>query len=401
MKAQSSLGINSFGHNSENHQGNNSMDRSPWTADTTYQICDRCVMDTSDPEISFNEKGVCSHCMNFDEEKNRVWFPGKEGEKRLASIVDEIKKEGLDKKYDSIMGLSGGVDSSFMAYQVSKLGLRPLVVHVDAGWNSELAVKNIENICRKLRFDLYTHVIDWAEIRDLQVAFFRSGVANQDVPQDHAFFASLYHFAVKNRIKYVLSGGNYATESVLPKTWGYNAMDSRHLKSIHKSFGKRKLKSFPIISFFQYYIYFRYIKGMTVIRPLNYLPYDKLEAKKILADKLGWRDYGCKHGESRFTRFFQCYFLPTRFGYDKRRAHLSSLILSGQMTRDEALRELENLPYDESTLRQDFCFITKKLGISEAEFNDLLSMPIRTHREYKSNEIWFNVSRKLRTFWTR
>lgn len=361
-----------------------------------YRMCVRCVMDTTDPEITFDQNGVCNHCNDFDEQRNKVWFPNDEGRRKLAIIVERIKKEGLGKKYDCIMGLSGGVDSSFMAYQVSKLGLRPLVIHVDAGWNTELAVQNIEGICRRLGFDLYTHVIDWSEVRDLQLAFLKSGVANQDVPQDHVFFAAIYHFAVKNRARYVLLGSNFATESVLPRSWGYNPMDLRHLRSIHTRFGERKLRSYPTITFFQQYIYYRYIRSMTIIRPLNYMPYNKTEAKKILADELGWRDYGYKHGESGFTKFFQGYLLPTRFGYDKRRAHLSSLILSDQVTRVEALKELEKPPYDESTLRRDICFVAKKLGISESEFQNLLSLPIKTYLDYKHNQRLFQIAKKVR-----
>ncbi|MFC1817259.1 N-acetyl sugar amidotransferase, partial [Thermodesulfobacteriota bacterium] len=208
-----------------------------------YQICTRCIMDTTAQEIRFDDNGVCSFCTQVETQIRPHWFPNDKGMEKLQAIIKKIKHSGQGKDYDSIMGLSGGADSSFMALQVKKLGLRPLVVHVDGGWNSQVAVNNIENIIKKLDFDLHTHVVDWEEMRDLQVAFIRSGVANVDIPQDHAFFAVLYHFAAQHKIKYVLSGSNFATESILPSSWGYDAMDSRHLKSIHKRFGEKKLKT--------------------------------------------------------------------------------------------------------------------------------------------------------------
>lgn len=366
-----------------------------------YQICARCIMDTSDPEISFDENGVCNHCRRFDEVSRSDWFPNEEGERRLAQIVDTIKAEGRGKEYDCALGLSGGVDSSYLAYKAKEYGLRPLVIHVDAGWNSELAVSNIENICKVLDYDLHTHVVDWEDMRDMQLAFLRSGVANQDAPQDHAFFVALYSFAVKNNIRYVLNGSNIATESILPQSWGYNAMDSKFLQAIHRQFGSRKLTAYPTVSFLQYHFYYPYIRRMRVVRMLNYLHYNREEAKQLLIDKLGWKDYGAKHYESRFTKFFQGYFLPTRFGYDKRRAHLSSLVVSGQISRSDALAEMEESKYPDAEQREDRAYIIKKLGLSEEEFERLLNMPHKTFRDYPSNAKLYAKLFKLRAFLSR
>jgi N-acetyl sugar amidotransferase len=363
-----------------------------------YQVCSRCVMDTSDPDIRFDAAGQCSWCTRFDTVVRRDWHPDAVGSARLQALVDMIRRETAGRDYDCIIGLSGGIDSSFTAYVARRqLGLRMLAVHVDAGWNSELAVKNIENIVKRLDIDLHTHVVDWEEMRDLQLAFLRSGVANQDVPQDHAFFAALYRFAVAKGIRWVLSGGNIATESVLPPAWGYNAMDLRHVKSIHRRFGSLPLRTFPTCSFLEYYLYYPFIRGMRVVRPLNYMRYVKSEALATLEHELGYRYYGTKHGESRFTKFFQNYWLPERFGYDKRRAHLSSLVLSGQLTREQALAELAVPSYaNPAELAEDKAFVAKKLGLSVQEFDGLLGGALHSHRDYPSNEWLFALKDRAR-----
>jgi len=351
-------------------------------------------MDTTDPEISFDERGICSHCRNFEENIRKDWHP--DDQEQLRIIAESIKAEGEGREYDSIMGLSGGVDSSYLAYQAKRLGLRPLAVHVDAGWNSEIAVKNIENLVKKLGFDLHTYVVDWDEMQDLQASFFRAGVANQDVPQDHAFTASLYREALKKGIKTILSGGNIATESILPPAWAYNAMDLRHLKAIHKRFGKRKLKTYPTINFFQYYIYYPYIRRIKTVRLLNYLPYNKEEAIRTLESELGWRNYGGKHFESRFTKFQQAHFRPIKFGYEERKAYLSSLILSGQMSREDAIKEMEKKIYSEDQLQEDQLFVIKKLGLSKNEFKEIMAMPNKTYRDYPSNSSLFRLKDRLK-----
>ena len=361
----------------------------------TYQVCKKCVMDTTDPDIQFDEHGICNHCSNFETNIRQNWFPNELGKNMLDQIVSKIKNSGKNNAYDCIIGLSGGVDSSYIAYKAIELGLKPLAVHVDAGWNSELAVKNIENLVKILNIDLYTHVIDWEEMRDLQAAYFRAGVANLDVPQDHAFSAGVYNFADKNKIKYILSGSNYATESILPKAWGYSAMDLRNLMAIHRKYGKRKLKTFPKLNFIKYHFFYPKIKKISVVRPLNYMPYNRSQAIAILENNVKWRYYGGKHHESRFTKLFQSYYLPTKFGYDKRKAHLSSLIVSGQITRNQAVNELKMPLYDEKELRNDLTFVIKKLGFSDEEFIKILNGPIHSYREYPNNEWIFNLIRYI------
>ena len=351
-----------------------------------YQICTCCVMDTTDPEIDFDEHGVCNHCRNFEQNIKPMW-PSLEGDQaKLDAMIQTVKTYGKGKRYDCIIGLSGGVDSSYLAVKVAEWGLRPLVVHVDAGWNSELAVMNIEQICRRLGFDLVTHVVDWEEMRDMQVAFLRSNLANQDVPQDHAFFAALYGYAEKSGIKYVINGSNFATESILPAAWGYDAMDATHVKSIHARFGTRSRGDFPIVSFFDLYVKYPFILKMEVLRPLNLLPYNKEEAIQILEKDYGWRYYGGKHYESRWTRFFQAYYLPYKFGYDKRKAHLSSLVVSGQISRSDALEALQVPLYDPKLLVEDKIFIAKKLGISVSEFEALVDQPVHHFSEFPNHQ---------------
>lgn len=347
-----------------------------------YKCCSRCVMDTTDPEIFFDDQGVCNHCHQFDKHTSLEWFPNQEGADRLKAIVEKIKLEGQGKEYDCILGLSGGVDSSYLALKVRDWGLRPLVMHVDAGWNSELAVANIEKIVKYCGYDLYTHVVDWEDMRDLHLSYLQASVANQDVPQDHIFFASLYHFATKNNIRYILSGSNFATESIFPSAWHGSAMDSTNLKAIHKKYGKRKLVNYETISFFKYYLWYPFVKKMRTVNPLNFMPYDKAAAVKDLEKTVGYTPYARKHGESIFTKFFQNYYLPTKFGMDKRRPHLSSLIVSGQMTREEALKKLDESLYTPEELQIDITYLCKKLRISRDEFDRLMQSPIHHYSDY-------------------
>jgi len=360
-----------------------------------YQQCTRCVMDTSDPAISFDSDGVCSHCHEFDEVTSKDWFPNEEGAKRLSKIIDQIRNDGKGREYDCIIGLSGGVDSSYMAIKVHEWGLRPLVVHVDAGWNSELAVANIEKIVKHCNYDLHTHVVDWDEMRDLQLAYLRAGISNQDVPQDHVFFASLYHFATRNDIRYILSGGNVATESVAPKSWHGSAMDAINLKAIHRTFGGLSLKTYSTIGFFDYYLWYPFFKKMRTIRPLNYMNYNKNEAMAELEQTIGWRSYGRKHGESLFTKFFQNHYLPIKFGYDKRLPHLSSLIVSGQMTRVEALQKLSEPLYDPQELAVDVKYLCKKLQISAAQLDEFITSPNHEYSEFPNWDPKHRMAKKL------
>ncbi|WP_276668888.1 N-acetyl sugar amidotransferase [Thalassolituus oleivorans] len=368
---------------------------------STYQMCTRCVMDTTDNEITFDENGVCNHCHQFDTETSNRWFPNEKGKQQLQQIFDRIKDERKNYEYDCVLGLSGGLDSSYLALMMKEYGMRPLVVHVDAGWNSELAVYNIEKVVKYCGYDLHTHVMNWQEVRDLQLAYLKSGIANQDVVQDHAFFASLYHFAVANQVNYVISGGNIATESVFPKSWHHTAMDAINLKAIHKKFGQLRLKDYKVISFLQYYLYYPFIKNMKVILPLNYIPYSKELALEELKEKVGYKPYGRKHGESRFTKFFQNYYLPEKFNMDKRKIHFSSMVLSGLMTREEALTELAKPLYDESELREDKYYIAKKLGITIDQLDEYISSPGHDYSEYPNWDSRYAFMKRVQSLVSR
>ena len=352
---------------------------------TCYQICCNCVMDTTDPEIQFDADGICNHCRDFKRHQKPQLLGTQEGSVALDKIVREIVVCSKGKDYDCIIGISGGVDSSYVAYRVLELGLRPLAVHVDTGWNSELAVSNIEKIVSALRIDLHTTVIDWDEMRDLQLAFLRSGVANCDVPQDHAFIAVLFKLAASKNIKWIISGHNLQTESILPDAWGYTSIDRKHLLAVHRQFGTRGLRTFPTYSLFDYTFYWPYVRGIKILKMLNFEDYDKAVAKQFLMDRFGWRDYGGKHYESRFTKFFQSYYLPKKFGFDKRRAHLASLVVSGQMKRDDALGVLKIPPYAEAGIAEDGSFIAKKLGIPRGELERLIAESPKTYRDYPSH----------------
>lgn len=357
-----------------------------------YKICSRCIMDTSDPEIMFNENDVCNHCITYDERAQQELHYNEEGQHELNKLVDKIKRDGKGKQYDSVIGVSGGVDSTFLAYQVKKLGLRPLAIHLDNGWNSELAISNIENILKRLEIDLYTHVIDWEEFKDLQVSFLRSSVPNCEIPTDHAVVSLFFKVAAQKGIRYLIRGGNLVTEGILPASWGYDAKDLRHIKAIHKNFGSGKLRTLPRMGLLGW-TYNTFIRGVKFIPLLNYIPYNKDEAKKIIMNELDWRDYGGKHYESIYTRFFQGYILPKKFGFDKRRAHLSTLICSGQTTREAALEEIKREPYpNEKMMVDDMEYVVKKLGITSSEFESIMKEPPKTYKDYPNNAKIFNKS---------
>jgi N-acetyl sugar amidotransferase len=332
-------------------------------------------MDISDPEINIQGDLGCNNCISMKSSLGSLWFMNKDGEEKLKELLTAIMKEGKGKKYDSILGLSGGVDSSYLALKAFDWGLRPLVVHVDAGWNSELAVYNIQSILDFTGWDLHTRVINWNEMADLHRSFLRSGISNQDVPQDHAFFASLYSFAEKNKIKYILNGGNMSTEGIFPKSWHGSAMDSKNLLAIHNKFGEKKLKDYPTISFYDYYFKFPILRGIRPVRPLNLIPYNKELALKELEERISYKRYPNKHGESVFTRFFQDYFLINRFGFDKRVPHFSSLIVSGQMSREDALIKISHPLYSPGALERDIDFLCRKLRLTRHEFTEIVNSP--------------------------
>ena len=351
-----------------------------------YQICKSCVMDTSDSAIQFDEDGICDHCNTFFNHTKPNWHTDAKGEEYLKQLTEKIKNDGKGKDFDCIIGMSGGIDSSYLTYIAKKkLGLRPLVFHVDAGWNSKEAVNNIERLIDGLDLDLYTEVIDWEEMKDLQLSFFKSGVPHIDSPQDHCFFATMYKFASDFNVKYILTGGNLSTECVRnPIEWMYYQSDAKQLNDIQNKFGSRKLKKFPTTSILWHKIFLPYIKGIKVLRPLDSMPFIKKDAMKLLMNEFGWQPYPQKHFESRFTKFYEGYWLYERFGYDTRRVQFSSLILTGQMKRDEAILELEKPPYDEETLHHDFEYVATKLSISTDELQEYLLMPKKTFMDYKS-----------------
>lgn len=367
------------------------------TISKLYHICAKTVMDTSDPDIVFDEQGVSNHYHNFHRSVMPNWHPDEMGAKMLESLVADMKKTSRSKEFDCLLGLSGGLDSSYMLHtMVTRFGLRPLVFHVDGGWNSELAVHNIHVLVDKLGLDLYTEVINWEEMRDFQLAWFKSGVPHIDIPQDHAFIAVLYHFAEKYGIKTILNGGNIATECVmLPLRYFYWGTDMLQIRDIVRQFGTIPMKTYPFSSVFRHKAYLRYIKGVKVLKPLNMIPYTKAAASETLRREYGWKPYPQKHFESQFTRFFEGYWLPTRFGFDVRRAQLSSLILTGQMTRDEAIAELKKPPIDPDVLKRDFEYVATKLGITPDELYGYHEMPRKFYWDYRNQHVIFNVAERL------
>lgn len=353
-------------------------------------------MDTTDTKIRFDENGICDHCKTFDLQTLPNWHTDEKGRRTLKEVVTKIKESGRGKDFDCILGMSGGIDSSYLTYLAKeKLGLRPLVFHVDAGWNSQEAVNNIERLVDGLKLDLFTEVIDWDEMRDLQLAFFKAGVPHIDLPQDMAFFGTMYKFASKHNIRYILTGANLSTECIRnPVEWIYYG-DSVQLRDIHAKFGTKPLVNYPITNILWHKVYLPLVRGIRVVRPLNYMPYIKEEAMKLLVDEYGWQPYPQKHFESRFTRFYEGYWLPKKFGYDTRRVQYSSLIVTNQMTREEALKKLEKPAYDEATIAQDFEYIATKLGISVAELQGYFDAPNKTYKDYKSQEMVFEIGARV------
>jgi len=363
-----------------------------------YQICTKTIMDTSDPNIIFDENGVSDYYHNFKNVILPDWHPDQKGEKELMKIAEKIKKEGKGKDFDCIIGMSGGLDSSYLAYIAKeKMGLRPLIFHVDAGWNTQQAVGNIEKLIDGLELDLYTEVINWEEIKDLQVAFLKSQIPDQDLVQDYAFFSALYKFARKHKIKYILTGSNISTECCRePEEWGgYAGIDKTLVTDIHNKFGQRPLKTFPIVDVLVYKIFYKYFLGMQVFKPLNFVPYIKKDVEKLLEDRFGWQKFQHKHHESRFTRFYEDYWLPRKFGFEKRRAHFSSLILTGQMTREEALERVSKPELEEQFLLQEFEYVANKLDLTVQELRHIFNGENKTYRDYKNKKNIIGLGTKV------
>lgn len=350
--------------------------------DPQYKQCSLTVMDNiADPGIHFDENGVSNYVHEFNAAFKKRVFQGEQGKKLIEKKIREIKKDGEGKQYDCIVGVSGGVDSTYVAYLAKQYNLRPLVVHFDNGWNSELAVKNIENIITTLGYELYTYVINWDEFRDLQRAFFKAGVVDIELLTDHAIISTLYKLARQYKIHYILAGNNIVTENILPKAWIWDKSDWLNIKTIHNQYGNAKLKTFPHMSFWRNLINTYFFK-LESIHILDYFPYNKQEVKEVIKKELGWRDYGGKHYESIFTRFYQAYVLPVKFGIDKRKAHLSTLICSGQITKAQAEEELKEPLYEPAKLKEDKEFVLKKLGFSEQEFDQLMNTKPVPHQAY-------------------
>lgn len=353
-------------------------------------------MDTSDPDIVFDGAGICHHCHAYDASVKAHVRTGEAARIAREQLADEIRKAGAGKRYDCIIGISGGVDSTYVAYATRKLlGLRPLAVHLDNGWNSELAVKNIEHVLNKLGIELVTEVLDWDEFRDLQLAFLRASTPDSEVPTDHAIVSVLYQQARRHKVKYILSGCNVRTESHLPPAWSRGHSDWRYIKGLHDAFGTRPLATFPHRNMLDLVRDARTLRWLDI---LNDLDYRKIDALRLLQDELGWQYYGGKHYESIYTRFYQGYILPNKFGFDKRRMHLSSLVCSGELTRDEALVELTKPTYPEDLQASDREYVIKKLGISETEFDSIIRAPPRRFEDYPSyeNSRFVKLARRVR-----
>ena len=352
-----------------------------------YQICAHCIMDTSDPGIVFDMRGWCDYCNNFETTIRPNWHTDQRGEHALDQLADKIRSEGKGKDFDCIIGLSGGLDSSYVAYVVKeKMGLRPLLFHVDAGWNTDQAVGNIEKLVDGLGLDLYTEVINWQEMKDLQLAFLRSQIPDQDLPQDAAFFSSLYKFAHQHKIKYVVTGSNFSTECCRePEEWGgYLGLDKILFKDIHSRFGRRPLDTFPFVDILVSKIFYQKVLGMKVAMPLNMVPFTKKDAEDELEQRFGWKRFQHKHHESRFTRFYEDYWLPKKFGFHKRRAHFSSLVVTGQMTREQALERLSRPEMSEHFLQQEFEYVANKLDLTVQELQVIFEGPNKTYRDYRN-----------------
>ncbi|MCO6431172.1 MAG: N-acetyl sugar amidotransferase [Deltaproteobacteria bacterium] len=356
-------------------------------------------MDTSDSGITFDAEGACNHCRHFEANAKERTVTGLEGERKLSELAEVIKRSARGRAHDCIVGVSGGVDSTYVAYLAKKLGLRVLAVHFDNGWNSELAVSNIEKTLRKLDIDLITYVVEWEEFKDIQLSFLKASTPDSEIPTDHAIFAVLMKTAAKHGIKYVLSGTNFNTEGIHVESWGYGHNDWAYIKGIHRRFGSKPIKTFPYYSVSSLF-YHLIVKGIKFISPLNYIAYDKTAAISELERELGWQYYGGKHHESIYTRFFQSYILPKKFGIDKRRSHLSALIYSskGKFTREMALEELSQEICPEHLLRQDKIFVIKKLGLSEQQFEEIMGFPVKSFRDYPSRHALISRLKLLQNF---
>jgi N-acetyl sugar amidotransferase len=356
--------------------------------DPEFRRCKLTVMDNiADPDIRFDEKGICNYYYNYKKAAAENLLEEPKRTEELNRIMAKIRQSGKGKNYDCLIGLSGGVDSSYVAWLVKQHGLRPLAVHLDNGWDSELAVMNIENIVKKLGFDLFTLVVNWEEFKDIQLAYLKASVVDIEVVSDHAIFATMYKLAKEHNVPYIISGTNIVTEYIMPPSWLYSKMDYENLKHIHDQYGTIRRKTYPTYNFFKH-VYYSGVLKLNPISILNYIDYNKQSAKETIVKDLTWRDYGGKHYESVFTKFYQAYILPRKFKIDKRKAHLSTLICSEQMTREQALVELSHELYKPGELSQERDYVLKKLGLSDEEFEKIMNAVPRTHSEFRSDLRW-------------
>jgi N-acetyl sugar amidotransferase len=365
-----------------------------------YQICNNCVMDTSDQDIVFDEDGICDHCNTYYQKILPNWHTDEKGNIKLQKILNKIKKDGNGKDFDCIIGMSGGIDSSYLTYIAKKkFDLRPLIFHVDAGWNSQIAVNNIEKLVDKLGLDLFTEVINWNEMRDLQLSYFKSGLPNIDTPQDHAFFAMMYKFAEKYKVKNILTGANLSTECIRnPISWMYYQSDVVQLKDVQKKFGKIKIKDFPTTNILKHKIILPYLKNIKTFRLLNYINYNKKNAIELLSKNFDWQPYPQKHFESRFTKFYESYWLFERFGYDVRRVQFSSLILTNQMKRSDAIKILKDKPYDVENIKHDIEFVANKLQVSVTDIDNFFNLPKKNYKDYRSQKNLYTIGSFIMKF---
>lgn len=351
-----------------------------------YQICSNCIMDTSDPNISFDKNNICDHCQNYYEKILPYWNKGVNRINLIEPLLDKIKKNSNSQNFDCLLGISGGLDSSYLAYVAKKIfGLKPLLFHCDAGWNTEQSVKNIENIANGLNLDLHTDVIEWSEVKNLQRAFYKSGVPFQDVPQDLAFFSSLYNYSSKYNIKYILTGGNFSMESIRgPIQYAYFATDLTLVKDVFSKYGEGKLDSFPMRDLFNYKIYLKFIKRISMIKLLDYVPYSKFEAQQTLKKNYDWQPFRSKHYESILSKFHDAYWTPKRYNFDRRRMYLSSEILTEQLSRENALDSFKNDKTSDDENKKDFEYIARKLDFSYDEFRKIENLPKKTFMDFKN-----------------
>lgn len=351
-------------------------------------------MDTSDPDIYFDEQGNCNNCNTFLEEVKIIMPKGKKRENKFQELLKEIKSKGKNNKYDCLIGMSGGVDSTYLAHLLKQNNLRPLAMHMDNGWNSKIAVKNIMNICTKLEIDYVSKVLDWEEFKNIQLAFLKSSIVEVEMPTDHAIAGSLHQVASKYNIKYIIGGGNYSTEGILPQKWFYDPKDLVLIKSLYKKFFNRKIVNLPLFDF-KREIYYKFLRNIKIVYPLNLVDYNKVEVLKLLKKDYSYEEYGGKHHESIYTKFVQSYLQPTKFNLDYRKATYSSMICSQQLTREQALKDLVKSPYDAETIEKDKNYISKKLGITHEELNIIISSDAKSYKNYPNNEKFLTFLYKI------